>query len=302
MRRIAQTFAVVLLAMTLLPALAAAQFKRDAGSGLQDASARHPTGAPRQDVAGFGTRQQPFFVRQTDPGEAEAFQRDLLRTISRARGGFWRTISRNAESSTAGSRIEQVKVEFAYAQGPRFIRDTVNFYFDVTGVEQRAVPEPAIWTTARHAGLNVGLPAEVGWLHLQSSFDNERSFPGMGWTFAYGAPGIKATVYLYSRTVPSISGGPDSRVVRDEFEQSRRELNLVQSNARPIESPRPRGAFLTQTFKLEDDFTLLAVAAWQGHFLKLRLTHESGMVVTDMANESVDALLAFVQKETRDSK
>lgn len=302
MRRLSLPFSIVLLALTVLPVLANAQFKRDAASSSQGASARDSAIVPKLALEGFGTRQQPFVVRQVDPVEADALQRDVLRALSRARGGFWRTISRSAEPSTTGQRLEQVKVEFAYEQGAQFIRDTVNVYFDMTGVEQEAVPKPEVWLRARHAGLDVTLPAEIGWLHFQSSFESEREHPGTGWTFAYGAPGIKATIFIYNRTVSGIAGGPEVRVVRDEFERSRREMLSYRNTIRPLEGPRPQGAFLTQLFKIDDQFSLLAVTAWQGYFLKLRLTHEPHMIVTDMANQSVDALLSLVQKETRDAK
>ena len=125
----------------------------------------------------------------------------VLRGLAKARNVYWRSLGRELLGDELPG-IEKFRIETVELTPDRKLTTTAAYYFDVSGLPNR------VWKPIKgselHAPLNVRFPCELGWLHTRCVTDHEMAVPGSGISVGYGAPGIKATFYVYDwgRDIP----------------------------------------------------------------------------------------------------
>jgi hypothetical protein len=144
---------------------------------------------------------------------------------------------------------------------------------------------PTVPSLAQDTFRGIVLPSQLGTLQRGKVTNNEMTSPGMGVTVAYGAPGIKATVFIYDLGVPNLQGDAQSRVLREHAEQSVRDVLQVNSDVEIVEPLQPAtgdcGKFLRAKMKYKErnDVTRelleshLYLGIHRGQYLKVRFTY-----------------------------
>lgn len=77
----------------------------------------------------------------------------------------------------------------------------------------------------KHSGMTI--PSMLGGLTKSRLIDNESEHPGLGISVYYGAPRIKATVYIYTLGNQHIPDGIQSQAILDAFEAAKAEIEQV---------------------------------------------------------------------------
>jgi hypothetical protein len=116
----------------------------------------------------------------------------------------------------------------------------------------------------------------------------------MGQSAAYSAPGIKAMVYLYDRTLKEIPSDIDAPPVRAEFLNALNDLMQINSMATPL-GPEIRGQALhLRAFRVQDKASLIGLGVHNGKFVKVRITIFDDPLLFDLTNESILALERYL--------
>jgi hypothetical protein len=184
--------------------------------------------------------------------------------------------------------LEQVKIETKGVNDTEIITERWNHYFDVG----HATPDGRPLPTAigyRHSRTGIVLPYEIGWLHFQSVTDNEPVTPGFGQTIAYGAPGIKATVYVHDKGRSDIPKDVSASLVKDEFKSAVSDMMTVNPKAKALGSPSDNGVMIQQKFVIDQDFSDVALGVLAGSFIKLRITFVQDPLLVDLVSQSLSA-------------
>ena len=177
-----------------------------------------------------------IIVVASHPADASLTEMLVLRGIGKGRGILWRTLKRT-HLKHEGMSLEQVKIETKAVSDAEIITQRENYYFDVG----HATPDGRPLPTAigyRHSRTGIVLPYEIGWLHFQSVTDNEPVTPGFGQTIAYGAPGIKATVYVYDKGRSDIPKDVSASLVKDALKSAVSDMMTVNPKAKALEAPQ----------------------------------------------------------------
>jgi hypothetical protein len=70
----------------------------------------------------------------------------------------------------------------------------------------------------------ISLPAALGKLRRTEVTDDEATHPGLGIGAAYDAPGLKATIYIYTLGQKSIPNGVESQILKASYEAAKNDL------------------------------------------------------------------------------
>ena len=237
---------------------------------------------------GFGqSRADLIVVVASHPADASLTEMLVLRGIGKGRGILWRTLERT-QLKHEGMSLEQVKIETKAVSDTEIITQRENYYFDVG----HATPDRRPLPTAigyRHSRTGMVLPYEIGWLHFDSVTDNEPVAPGLGQTIAYGAPGIKATVYVYDKGRADVPKDVVASVAKEEFKSAVSELMRVNPKAKALGDPSNNGVMIQQKFVIDQDFSIVALGVKAGSFIKLRITFVQDPLLMDLVNQSLAA-------------
>lgn len=240
------------------------------------------------------SRSDSIVVSASDPADAAVTEMLVLRGIGKGRGILWRSLARTPLKHE-GMSLEQVKVETKAVSDAEIITQRENYYFDVGA----ATLDGGFLPTAigyRHARTGLVLPYEIGWLHFDSVTDNEPVAPGLGQSIAYGAPGIKATVYVYDRRGDILKdvGATD---VKDEFSAAISDLMRLNANARALGDATENGVMIHQKFVIGEDYSVVALAVRGGKFVKLRITFVQDPLLVELVDQSLAAFQDVVARQ-----
>lgn len=131
----------------------------------------------------------------------------------------------------------------------------------------------------------INFPRTFGGFELRSVIDNEKSNPGLGMTLFYGAPGVRASIYVYNNSQSNIPEGIDSSIIRNEFAQARGHVQQVNPDAQILVReerflvagvPILQSAFQYTEMRLGSRETVLShlyLTARKGNFVKVRATY-----------------------------
>jgi hypothetical protein len=246
-------------------------------------------------AGGFGgSGSDPIVVTTSDPRAAAATEMQVLRSIGTGRQILWRTLAKTMVERD-GRPLEQVKIEARWATPTEVITQRENYYFDVSEADPRhAGLPPAPGFVDPETGL--ALPYEIGWWHLTGVTDNETSHPGLGYTVNYGAPGFKATIYVYDKGL-QVPDSVTSEIAKAEFRAAISDMTTVHPGASPLHPHWvSRDGLLRQDFDLAGDRTVVALGVSHGRFVKVRVTAESDPIILAVIEESLSHLQALLRK------
>src|SRR5215211_1494014 len=232
-----------------------------------------------------GAAEDAIVITSSDPFEAAATEMSVLRGIGKGRGLLWRTLARVAVES-GGKWVDQVTIETKDVKSTEIVTLRENYYFDVVAADPRheGLP-PAPGFVAPKIGLS--LPYEIGWLHLDNVIDNEPMTKGLGQSLAYGAPGIKATVYVYDRGRSDIPANTRESIPKAEFATAISELRTVHPDSVPLGQPTQDDAMLRQAFLIGGEPSVVALGVSQGKFIKIRITSVNDPILRELVEESL---------------
>ena len=80
----------------------------------------------------------------------------------------------------------------------------------------------------RHPATGLVFPETLVEMPMVSLTDHEKNNPGLGVSIGYNAPGITATVYLYTLGLRSISGDLASPILKEHFNQVIQDIYKVE--------------------------------------------------------------------------
>lgn len=113
--------------------------------------------------------------------------------------------------------------------------------------------------------------------------------PGLGQSIGYNAPGIAATVYLYTMGLTSVPDDVDAPALREHFEQACRDITQlvrhgIYREARKLSENTVAWGSEGERRMLHAEFRIVArgaprrshlyLAGFRNHFLKIRFTCE----------------------------
>jgi hypothetical protein len=194
-------------------------------------------------TGGFGgSANDPIIVTSLDPVEAASTEMLALRCIGKGRGILWRTLARTM-SEVGGKWLMQVKIETKAINGTEIVKQRENYYFDVAAADpgHKGLP-PAPGFIDPKTGLK--LAYEVGWLHLDGVTNNEAENPGLGYSVAYAAPGLKVTVFVYDRGNAVIPSELDAKIAKSEFNSAVSDMLTVIPKYLPLGPVTSNGVML----------------------------------------------------------
>lgn len=240
------------------------------------------------------SRDDPIIVLDFNSLEASRTVMKLLMGLGMGRGILWRVLARNLFKHNKFS-IEQIEIETKDITDTEIITTRENYYFDVSKVitYQDHLPDVIAFSDE---GVKLDFPFELGWLHFKGITDHESLVSGLGKGIAYGALGIKATVYVYDNTRSDISDDIDSSIdVQKEFKRA--VFDFIEANPTAGSSGELSiyKGFLIQAFSIGENFSIIGLSVFSGKFIKLRITHVQDALLVDVSNQfiaSVDATLA----------
>jgi hypothetical protein len=174
------------------------------------------------------------------------------------------------------------------------VKQRENYYFDVAAADpgHKGLP-PAPGFIDPKTGLK--LAYEVGWLHLDGVTNNEAENPGLGYSIAYAAPGLKLTVFVYDRGNAVIPSELDAKIAKSEFNSAVSDMLTVIPKYLPLGPVTSTGVMLRQDFKVADQNSIVALAVSRNRFINIRLTSMADRDVLESAEESIDALMIQIQ-------
>jgi hypothetical protein len=136
--------------------------------------------------------------------------------------------------------------------------------------------------------LGLKFPQQIGGASIGSTKDYEKIRPGLGYSVNYKLPGWAVDIYIYNLGQPAIPDDPDSKVVREQFEQAKADIlslgqsgeyaNLVVKDEYVLGDSSGKTRLLCAAFaffqnevKLDVD-SFLCLTSWKHQFIKFRMT------------------------------
>ncbi len=250
------------------------------------------------------TRNDPIFVLSETKVEAAQTELSVLRGIGRGRnlasqnrggGFFWRSIAINLISESS-PQIIQRKIETKDVDNDEVVKQKESYYFSRKNLDTKA---EQIESQVVHEDQSAGIrfPCQLGWLHFDKRIDNEPQFPGLGYTLAYNAPDIKATVYVYpiqddAKSQPSY--------LHAELELAMSEIILVHGEGAidhdwGIRTKKDHIHYGFILKKEPEKASVLMISERKGHFIKLRCTFIDDSFMRDIYNNFVASLLELIR-------
>lgn len=242
---------------------------------------------------GYGqSRQDPIIVTATDPKTVAVTQMSTIRGIARGRGAYWRTLAR-APLGNEWPNIEQFKIETVELTSAEIITQTENYYFEVAAMNAAHKEGSAVGVTSYRDPCGLVFPYEIGWMHFDSSSNNDQHFPGFGVTLQYKAPCVNCSIFVYDRGRADIPDYVWNSLVKEEFDVAALDITSVHPNFIAWPDPPTRANILKRYYRVGEDArdaSLLAMMASCGKFIKVRATWTRDQFVDRIANNFIESL------------
>jgi len=250
-------------------------------------------------ISGGGgqSRDDPIVVLDSNRVDAAKTEMDVLRGLGIERGMLWTTLARTPVQHN-GALFEQIKIGTKLVTQSVIITQRENYYFDVSmaGDAEKIIPALVAFVDKK---TKLALPYEFGWLHFDGITDHEPRVPGLGESLAYGALGIKATVYVYDRLRTDIGSDVNTGIGRNEFDSAVQELVAFDPSASQSGEFSGGSSLLIETFRTPSGLSVVGLAICRGKFVKLRVSLADDPVLVDVVKESIAAFEELVTAEVQ---
>jgi hypothetical protein len=244
-------------------------------------------------VSGDGSRASPWHIPEVDPKTAAVHAMRLLTAFGRGQQVLWRVLG--TEPVEESDSVQRVVIERVRFEETEVITEKAAYYFQYEPAASGVVLITALGCTQPEASLS--LPHQIGWLHYQG---NSTSMPpdlaGAGYAAAYGAPGIKATIFVYPGTSPAMDNPITMAEVEEEFRIADAALTQgggFTSAGEETRNPK-KSAVLQWIWKMyfgKDGVSFLMITAIGNRFVKTRITSHSDREVFGCTMHSIAELL-----------
>jgi hypothetical protein len=220
---------------------------------------------------GNGNSLAERIILETEsPFSASRIEFELIKCIFDRLNYFWRIVEKTAIDGLQ-SRVEKVGLEIQFAEAEQVVTERRSFYFDISRLTDESLRSTPAGGFSLGASVGFGMPFEIGWLHFQRSFDNEAQAPGMGLTLAYGAPHIKATLYVYNKQQGLIDGFHDPKQLDDEFNIAVKDMITANPSAKLL-SERSDLNLRSNSYDIEESYAVIMLTTRRNQYLKVRAT------------------------------
>lgn len=225
------------------------------------------------DISG-GTGQSkndPIHILSNTINDALYTESLVLRGLGKGRGILWRTLS---VEYVDGTEIIQRKIETKEVRKDEIISQVENYYFSRLNTKSNGETVNSQLVASFSAMNGVEYPYEISWLHCDGVTDyRAKEREDLGCSLAYGAPGIKATIYIY----PKVSSDTNQGLLELELGAAVEEVKEIYG-ADAIKHDwgvRKDGNSISYYFipsYAPNDASLLLIMCKDGFFVKLRCT------------------------------
>ena len=249
------------------------------------------------DIAGGEgqSREDPICVLSRSDVDASYTECLVLRGIGLGRSVLWRTIG---VGYVPGTEVIQRKIETKEVLETEIVNQVENYYFQrkyLIPHEGNIESSPAIYYDKE---IDIVYPYELSWLHYDGLTDySEQGRADLGYSLAYNAPGIKATVYVY----PKVVGDTDKDVLELEIDAAIEEIKIAHG-ADEIEHDwgvmlEPGCIYYYYMSKHSPEHTSLLLIMRRGdYFVKLRCTFIDEPFMREITNQFKDAFVLLMRK------
>lgn len=230
-------------------------------------------------------------IQLLDDGAVSASQTLFftLRAIGRSRGVLWKTLSLERISIQPECSIYRVRLEVVLVTPKEEIKTVESYYFKASYSDhENAFLGMSMVCDPR---LPFVVPYELGWIHFDQIRDFEIQESGLGLSLAYGAPGIKVTLYQYNRGQINLA---DPDVVKSELLEATSEFLCANPNAVRITDRQSFSEIPLSWYSINNDVSVVGVSIVRGNFLKVRITYVCDPILDRVVADSLAAINSFI--------
>ena len=243
----------------------------------------------------------------SDPIEINADKADraahtellVLRGLGQGRKILWRSISAQVLDGENSKRIIQRKLETKEVTSAQIISQIENYYFERVNAPISSDPLSPGLTVFYDEKAKLSFPYELGWLHFDGHHDYEQDAPGLGYSLAYNAPGIKSTVYVYpipdradrqniNATELERAKSETVRVYGEDFYDH--EWDAIHESDHSAYFYIPKGE--------SDSLSLIFVATKGDYFVKVRSSMEDDPLMRDISSDFIKMVRSLIKHST----
>jgi hypothetical protein len=233
--------------------------------------------------------EDPIIVLSSSESEASQTELLVLRGLGKGRSILWRSLGADIVHSSTG-KILRRKIETKYVRRERTISQVENYYFLRSNTDASLAPSVhfIVHTDPRAA---LEFPYELSWLHYDKRTDFE--MPGLGYSLAYNAPGVKATVYVYP-----IAGHPPNYM--SELTRARGEVELVHGKNAihrdwEIQDRGDHAFYYFSPSYKPSHLSFILVSTRRDHFVKVRGTFVDHPLLREVSKDFLASLTNLIR-------
>jgi len=246
------------------------------------------------DIAGGTGQSKDDPIHVLSPLEKDVIHTEslVLRGIGKGRGILWRTLQTELVD---GTEIIQRKIETKEASETEIITQVENYYFLRKNIPSHSESSKDIVFLDEQAG--IAFPYEISWLHYDGITDYSTQGKGeLGYSLAYNAPEIKATIYVY----PKVVSNTETNVLEGELEVALADIRALYGSdeiEHVWEAIIIKGYILYYYFPKHSpqETSLLLIMRKGNYFVKLRCSFIDDEFMRTISNDFCDAFVANVQ-------
>ena len=223
----------------------------------------------------------PIHVLSETEQDAYQTQYMVLRGLGQGRKVIWRTLEINRTSDET-RQLLQYKIETQTTQSLKENIDLVNKTISTsdTGI---FLNKPI---AHKDLEILIKFPRGLSWLHFSKMVNYESRTPELGYSLEYGAPGVKATIFVY----PITNDVSDTPAYLMELKRARMEIiqvhgeNAIKQDWEISEEKNHAVYFYIPRTK-PDNISALLVTELHGYFIKVRTTLINEEFMHEIAKE-----------------
>ena len=216
----------------------------------------------------------PIHVLSETEQDAYQTQYMVLRGLGQGRKVIWRTLEINRTSDET-PQLLQYKIETKDVRDSEIITQIENYYFLVNKTISTSDTGIFLNKPIAHEDLKIvtKFPRGLSWLHFSEMVGYQSRTPELGYSLAYGAPGVKATIFVY----PITNDVSDTPAYLMELKRARMEIIQVHGENAikqdwEIYDEEDHAVYFYIPQTEPDNISALLVTELHGYFIKVRTT------------------------------
>jgi len=220
------------------------------------------------DDEGCGTKGAPFSVLDTAMNDGLITAVTCLQMISK---NLERTWQLNAISTVDDIEPALIKISLnvVLLTVDQYITETVSYYFHFENIKDVMPTNLTSPVLGLDSATELIIPLSLGWVQFETHRFNEPK--EMGVTYEFGSRFLNAGIFIYNNGYDDIGHGLSMRLPA-EFKAAIGQVQEAYPDFELCGSVENHGTVWSQRFSSDAKTSILAMAAINGNFVKLRLT------------------------------